>query len=89
MIPMFRMLGFLLIVLTVVYLVVSVWSRKVRRKKLEDRWDSKEVLTSDRDAFIQRGLEQYDKSFRRKLIWLVYIVPLGVIAVLVYVTNFK
>ena len=71
MIPMIRMLGFLLIILTVVYIVVSIWSRNVRRKKLEDRWDSKDVLTSDRDAFIQRGLEQYDKSFRRKLILLV------------------
>lgn len=88
MIPMIRMLGFLLVILTVAYITVSFWSRNVRRRKLEERWDSKDVLTSDRDTFIRRGLEKYDRSFRRKLIWLVYILPLGAIAALVYITNF-
>lgn len=88
MIPMIRMLGFLLIILTMVYIVVSVWSRNVRRRKLEERWDKKDILTVDRDAFVQRGLEKYDRSFRRKLILLVYILPLGAIAVMVYVSNF-
>ncbi len=77
----------LLIVLTVLYVGVSIYSRRVRRGKLIAHWDKK-GLTGDRDAFVQRGLQKYDASFRRKLILGIYIVPLGVIAILIYVTNF-
>ncbi len=77
----------LLIVLTVLYVSVSIYSRWVRRGKLIAHWDKK-GLTGDRDAFVQRGLQKYDASFRRKLILGIYIVPLGVIAILIYVTNF-
>ena len=45
-------------------------------------------LTGDREAFVQRGLKKYDNSFRRKLILGVYVVPLGIIAFLVYYSNF-
>ncbi|GAA6202631.1 hypothetical protein [Aquicoccus sp. SU-CL01552] len=88
MLVMLRFLLPLLVVLTVVYVVLSVYSRFVRRRKLAERWDSKDVLTVDRETFIRRGLERYDRSFRRKLILGVYIVPLTVIAILIYVTNF-
>ncbi|MGR3761614.1 hypothetical protein ACUXV3_16020 [Roseobacteraceae bacterium NS-SX3] len=82
-----RLFLILVIVLTVIYGAVSLYSREVRRAKLKRRWKDK-GLTGDRDAFIQRGLKQYDRSFRRKLILLVYIIPLGAIALLVYVINF-
>ncbi len=87
MLPMLRLLFVLLVVLTIIYVGLSLYSRSVRRGKLEAYWDSKE-LTGDREAFIRRGLKQYDASFRRKLILGVYIVPLTLIAILVYVTNF-
>jgi hypothetical protein len=88
MLPLLRLLFFLLIILTIVYAGLSFYSRRARRAKLAARWDAKDVLTVDRETFIRRGLQKYDRSFRRKLIWGVYIVPLGTIAVLVYVTNF-
>jgi uncharacterized ion transporter superfamily protein YfcC len=82
-----RLLFILLIVLTVIYVVISLYSRLVRRSKLRARWQAK-GRTGDREAFVQRGLKKYDRSIRRKLILLVYIIPLGAIALLVYVTNF-
>jgi hypothetical protein len=85
---MLRLMFVLLIVLSVIYVVLSIWSRRVRRGKLATRWDSKDVLTVDRETFIQRGLQKYDRSFRRKLILGVYIVPLTLIMIIVYVTNF-
>lgn len=87
MIAALRFLIPLLVVLTVVYVCLSLYSRRVRRDKLEARWRDK-GMTGDRDAFINRGLKKYDASFRRKLIFGVYVVPLGLIAVLIYVTNF-
>jgi hypothetical protein len=82
-----RLILILLVVLTVVYAAVSLYSREIRRAKLKRRWKDK-GLTGDRAAFIQRGLKQYDRSFRRRLILLVYIIPLGALALLIYVINF-
>ncbi|MBJ6372342.1 hypothetical protein [Sedimentitalea arenosa] len=87
MVAFFRLMFILMIVLTIVYVTLSLYSRSVRRNKLEAHWKTK-GLTGDREAFVQRGLQKYDKSFRRKLILGVYVVPLMAIAVLVYVTNF-
>ncbi|NRB16262.1 hypothetical protein [Parasedimentitalea psychrophila] len=87
MFPLIRLLFILLIVLTVVYVLVSLYSRAVRRSKLRQHWKQK-GLSVDRDTFVRRGLKKYDGSIRRKLILLVYIIPLGAIALLVYVMNF-
>ncbi|OED46408.1 hypothetical protein [Leisingera sp. S232] len=82
-----RLALILLVVLTVIYGAVSLYSREMRRLKLKRHWKER-GLTGDRAAFIQRGLKQYDTSFRRKLILLVYIIPLGALALLIYVINF-
>ncbi|MBS0125781.1 hypothetical protein [Thetidibacter halocola] len=80
----FFILGFL--VLTVVYVSLSLYSRAVRRDKLEAKWD--EHPEGDRDAFVQAGLKEYDHSLRRKLILGVYVVPMVLIGIIVYLTNF-
>jgi Ca2+/Na+ antiporter len=78
-------IGFL--VLSVVYICLSLYSRAVRRDKLEREWDE-EIQQGDRETFVQAGLRDYDGSLRRKLILGVYIVPLTVISVIIYLTNF-
>ncbi|NVO56805.1 hypothetical protein HW561_13510 [Rhodobacteraceae bacterium B1Z28] len=88
MIVAIRFLIPLLIVLTVIYVGLSIYSRLVRRRKLITHWEKKE-LKGDRDAFVARGLKKYDSSFRRKLLLGVYVVPLGAIALLIYIINFK
>ncbi len=79
------LIGFL--ILSVIYVAVSIWSRQVRRGKLARRWED-EGQKGDREAFIHEGLEDYDDSFRRKLILLVYIVPLALVATIIYAVNF-
>ena len=74
------------VVLTIIYVIVSIWSRSVRRDKLENEWDE-EVKKGDREDFVEDGLEDYDGSFRRKLIWLVYIVPVVIVLVIIYMVN--
>ncbi|MEN8657165.1 hypothetical protein [Marivita sp.] len=78
-------IGFL--VLSVVYICLSLYSRAVRRDKLEKEWDE-EIQQGDRETFVEAGLRDYDGSLRRKLIWGVYIVPLTIISVIIYLTNF-
>jgi Ca2+/Na+ antiporter len=77
--------GFL--VLSVVYICLSLYSRAVRRDKLEKEWDE-EIQQGDRETFVEAGLREYDGSLRRKLSLGVYIVPLTVISVIIYLTNF-
>lgn len=77
----------LMAVLTVLYLVISIWSRRMRRAKLIAQWEEAGGI-GDRNAFLRSGLKEYDGSLRRKLILGVYVVPLVVIGVIVYVVNY-
>lgn len=76
------------VVLTIVYVSLSFYSRSVRRGKLEAEWDQ-EGMTGDRDDWIKDGLQDYDGSLRRKLILGVYIVPVILVVTIVYFVNFS
>lgn len=81
-------LGF--IALSVVYVLVSIYSRSVRREKLEKEWDSEHSGADDtaaRETFVDRGMEDYDRSIRPKLILLVYVIPAILAGVLMAVIN--
>ena len=82
-----RLLVVAFVVLTIVYICVSLYSRSVRRGKLEAEWDE-EGMTGDREAFIRQGLKEYDNSLRRKLILGVYIVPMCLVGLIIYLNNF-
>ncbi|MGR3549759.1 hypothetical protein [Pseudooceanicola sp.] len=88
MLSLARLFLILFVVLTVIYVSVSLWSRQVRKRKLTREWQEGETGGDDMQAFIRKGLEEYDDSFRRKLILLVYIVPVAVIAYIIYVVNY-
>ena len=81
-------LGF--IGLSVVYFLISIYSRSIRREKLEDAWDEDSSLGGDmttRDAYIEEGMVEYERGFRKKLIVLVYVIPPLFVAVIIYLTN--
>lgn len=81
-------LGFIgLVVLTVIYVIVTIYSRSVRRGKLEAEFDE-DIREGDRETFIRDGLKAYERSFRRKLILGVYVVPILVVIGLIYAMNF-
>ena len=86
MFAMFRLVIIGFIALTIIYLCLSFYSRMVRRRKLAAEWE--EARQGDRDTFIEQGLEEYDGSLRRKLIFGVYVVPTVLVALIVYLTNF-
>ncbi len=73
------------VVLSIVYVSLSLYSRAVRRGKLEDDWDASK---GPRDLFIQDGMREYDGSLRKKLILGVYIVPTLLVVLIIYLTNF-
>ena len=81
-----RLILLTLVFLTVVYLLVSVYSRSVRRERLEKRFDAGGV-EGDRDAYIAQGMAGYEHGLRKRLIWLVIILPLAAMAATVYFVN--
>lgn len=82
-----RLAIFGLVGLTVVYVLVSLYAASLRREALEDRWEA-EGRPGDREAYVDRGMRAYRNSFRRKLIVLVYVIPIIAVTVLVYLLNF-
>jgi hypothetical protein len=75
-----------LIGLTVVYVIVGIYSRSVRREKLEDRWVEEE-LEGDRDAWIEAGMKAYDRGLKKKLLWLIYIIPMAAFGAIIFFVN--
>ncbi len=88
MIAILRLVFFGAIGLTVVYWLVAIYSRSVRRERLEKEFDAGDVEGS-RDDHIKIGLDAYEHGLRRKLIVLVYIIPALIIAVTVYFVNYQ
>jgi hypothetical protein len=90
MIGFIRVAFFALLGLTLVYWLMAIYSRSTERERLEKHWDADPPEGADaeaRDAFIAEGLEKYEHSLRRKLIWLVYIIPMVVVALITYLMN--
>ena len=75
------------VVLTVIYVSLSFYSRARARDRLEAEWDQGDK-PGPRDAYVKHGLADYDGSLRRKLILGVYIVPLGLVGLIIYLVNF-
>ena len=82
-------MGFL--ALSVVYVLVSIYSRSVRRERLEKSWDSDPAregqARTERDAYIEAGMAEYKHGLRRRLIVLVFIIPAVAFGVIVYIVN--
>jgi hypothetical protein len=92
MIALIRLAVFGFIGLSVIYVLVSIYSRSVRREKLEKRWDENPPEgqgIAERSAYIEAGMRAYESGLRKKLIWLVYVIPMIVIAVTVYLVNYQ
>lgn len=83
-----RLALFALVGLTVVYFLTSIYSRSVRREKLEKRWVA-EGLEGDRDAWIEKGMQDYEKGLKRRLLWLIYILPMLAFVATIYFVNWS
>ncbi|MET4127916.1 hypothetical protein [Roseovarius sp. MBR-6] len=88
MVALMRLLIFGLILLTGVYLGLLWYFRAKRRGRMAQDWQEA-GRPGDRDAYIAEGMAQYDRSLRRKLLWLVYILPVTAITLLIWLTNFN
>lgn len=85
-----RLVVFGFIALTVIYLSIAIYSRSVRRERLEDEFDADHPdggAPGARDAYVKAGIAEYSNSVRPKLIGLVYVVPIIAVSIIIYVIN--
>ncbi|WP_371168467.1 hypothetical protein [Aliiroseovarius sp. 2305UL8-7] len=84
-----RLIVFGFLGLSVIYVLASMYSRSIRLEKLEDQWaeEHPDGDETDREAWLREGMDDYHKSFRPKLILLVYIVPIILVTLSVILTN--
>lgn len=81
-----RIMALALVGLSVVFVSLWFYARAVRREKLEARWDENQG-PGRRESFVKAEMDAYEGPLKRKLIWGVYVIPLCLIALLIYVTN--
>ena len=82
-----RLIVFAFIVLSIVYVSVTLWSRAVHRDRLRRQW-VEEGSVGDVDRYVEKGMVAYRQSFRRHLTLAIYIVPAAVLALIVYFVNY-
>jgi Mg2+/citrate symporter len=88
MVGFFKLAVFGLLGLSVLYVALSIYLRSLERERLEKEWDAGGIA-GDRVDHIQRGLASHRHSLRRRLLWLVYIIPIAVVTALVWILNFE
>jgi hypothetical protein len=81
-----RLIVFGFVGLSIVYWLVSIYSRSVRRETLEKRFDAGGV-EGDRDTYIEAGMADYERGLRKRLIWLVYVIPMAAMGLTIYFVN--
>ncbi len=88
MVALMRLVIFGGIALGALYLGLSWYFRARHRARMEQDWDAV-GRPGNRDAYIAEGMAQYEHSLRRRLLWLVFIVPASAVTLLVWLTNFN
>ena len=86
----FRLVFFGFLFLGVLYICISLYSRSVRREKLENEWDTnppESATPEQRESFIDDGMAMYESGLRKKLILLVFVIPPFVVGTIIYLIN--
>lgn len=91
MIAIIRLAIFGALGLTILYWLVATYSRSVQRENLEKHWDANPPEgqgDTERSAYIEAGMQDYEHGLRKKLIWLVIVIPMIIFGLTVYWINF-
>ena len=80
---LFGMIG-----LSVLYLLIGIYARSVQREALERQWDEGDGA-GERADYVREGMDAYRNSLRRRLILLVFVLPVVAVAVVIWAINFS
>lgn len=83
-----RNIVLILFVLTIIYVTLSTLSRIRRRRQLNLDYKTSKPETS-KDEFMSKGMRKYERSLRPKLFIFVYLFPLAVMLLLIYLAQYS
>lgn len=93
MIGLLRLALFILAIEAIFYGLLWVYLRSTRRESLEREWDrrhpEKAGPSEERAAFVRRFMQGYGARLRRRLSWLVLVLPLVVIMTIIFFVNYR
>ena len=75
------------VVLMIFYGLLRLYSRSLRKEKLEEHWDETKPEGISCEDYVRQGLAEYDRSVRPKLLALIYVIPFIVIGITIYMVN--
>ncbi|RWR50896.1 hypothetical protein EOW65_04880 [Sinirhodobacter ferrireducens] len=78
--------------LAVLFWLVRIYARSLRREALEKHWARESAAGVDLgpcDAYVEAGMQDYEHGLMRRLVWLVFILPIVIFAVVVFVMNYR
>lgn len=86
MIPIIRNVIIIFLILSVIYVILTIVARIRQRDKLTADYDEEERSISKAD-FIADGLDEHNKKTRRKLMLRVYIIPFIIALILLWLAH--
>ncbi len=78
----------LMAVLTAIYIALGWYMRWDRTRRLEDEHASGLGSALTREDYIAKGLARYDRSWARKLLIGIYLIPILIALILALVANY-
>ncbi len=82
----FRVLFLFFLVLVAIHLALRLWLRLRERRRLAEEWEAGPGQ-GGREAFMDRGMADYDRSLRKRLLWLTIVGPMAGLILLLYLLN--
>jgi len=83
-----RNIIFIVLILSVIYVLLSSFGRARQRKRLTTEYKAHKP-EADKDEFITKGMVKYDRSMRPKLFLFVFIIPIIVISTLIFLAQYS
>ena len=88
MFPVLMRFAMLMAVLTAIYIGLDWYMRRDRTRQLGDEHASGQGAALTREDYISKGLAEYDRSWERKLLLGVFILPILAALGLTLVANY-
>ena len=86
MLPWIRNIIFIVLVLTIIYAILSFKACRQARDKLAGDYETSDK-SETKSVYIDKGLKSYQRSYRPKLVFIVYLIPISIVALLIYLAN--
>lgn len=92
MVAFLRLIAMVLVIELIFYVLLTVYLRSTRRESLEQEWDTRHPERAgdspQRRVFLDRAMIGYCKTLRRRLAYLVLVLPVVAIVAIIILVNY-